>query len=49
MAFLKDLALKVQSMSAYYVLVSDIPGTSQGTGWLGVDGDEKHPDGRVFN
>ena len=37
------------AISAYYVLVSDIPGTSQGTGWLGVDGDEKHPDGRVFN
>lgn len=37
------------AVSAYYVLVSDIPGTSQGTGWLGVDGDEKHPDGRVFN
>lgn len=37
------------AVSAYYVLVSDIPGASQGTGWLGVDGDDKHPDGRVFN
>ena len=37
------------AVSAYYVLVSDSPGASQGTGWLGVDGDDKHPDGRVFN
>ena len=37
------------AVSAYYVLISDIPGASQGTGWLGVDGDEKYPDGRIFN